>query len=65
MIQGIVGHELAALDCLKERVVKFSRQACAFGQSLVETSADTARNLAHPQPVDGPHNKETGDYAKE
>src|SRR5258705_7723065 len=45
--------------------MKFSRHASPFRQSLIETNADDARNLVHPQPVDGPPNKETGDDAKE
>src|SRR5260370_22211036 len=53
LIQSILGNELAALDGLEEGVVKISRHACAFRQSLLEAGADGLGNLTYAVKVCG------------
>src|SRR6185369_10986737 len=57
LVQCVFGHHLASLHCLQERIVKFLREARAFGQPLVEPCANGARHLSHSNPVHGPHDE--------
>ena len=59
LFHGVVDNQLAALDRLEERVVKFPCQACPFCEALIEAGIDSSGDLSCPQSVKCPHDEGT------
>src|SRR6266481_7329312 len=53
-------NQLAALDGLKDRVMKLSRHASAFRHSFIEACAHDPRQPPHSQPIDCPNHEDDG-----